>query len=137
MRTLLLAVADHLRAALALPVYVCPEEALPPSAAMPCLSVADGGLSVRPLAGGRSEEELEAYVSCHLEAQPPEDALTGADGLLGLAAAARAALEGELLGLPGLIEARLAGEEPSRLHEFRGRPLLSRRLSFRYLREVP
>jgi hypothetical protein len=136
MRALLSAVAAHLASALALPVHVCPEEALPDSCSLPCLSLADGAVSVTSLAGGRREEELEAHVSCHLAPHEPETALSGEGGLLELSAQVRSALEGQLLGLPGLVEARLVGEEPSRLHEWRGQPLMSRRSLFRYLREV-
>ncbi len=136
MRALLLAVRDHLAQATSLPVYLCPEEALPETASLPCLSVADGGLSSVPLAGGRREEELEAAVSAHLEPHQPEEALIGEAGLLELCAQVRSALEDELLGLPGYIEARLSAEEPTRRREFRGRPLFSRRSLFRYLREV-
>jgi hypothetical protein len=136
MRSLLLAMAGHLASALALPVYVCPEEALPESARLPCLSLADGGLSSQALAGGRREETLEALVSCHVAPHDPEAALSGEGGLLDLSGEVRAALEGELLGLDGMLEAQLVAEAPSRLHDWRGRPLLTRCSTFRYLREV-
>ena len=136
MRALLLAIAGHLTVTLGLPVYACPEDALAASVRLPCLSVADGSLRVRALAGGRREEEIEVIVACHVEPHNAESALSGPDGVLEMAARIRDALEGNLLGLAGMIEAALAEEEASRLHEWRGRTLLSRRSVFRYLREV-
>jgi len=135
MRALLTAMARELAASLSVPVHVCPEELLPEAATLPCVSLVDGALQVNPLAGGRREEELEAAVSCHLALHGP-DQLAAADGLLEMAAQVRSALEGNTLGLPGLIEARLVAEEPSRLSEHAGRALISKRSLFRYLREV-
>lgn len=136
MRELLSAIAARLGQALSLPVHICPEEALPAAAQLPCLSLADGAVSVVPLAGGRREEELDVHVCCHV-APLGEEALSADGGLLALSAQVQATLEGDLLGLSGLVEARCAAHEPSRLHEWRGRLLLTRRSLFKYLREVP
>ncbi len=141
MKELLEAVAGRLRQETGVrDVFVTTDEqTLLAGTRLPALAVKDGKVTTRKLAGGVVEKSMQVRVIAWAPqgkdaAQVMGDATQ--PGVLDLAAAAEGALDGELLGIDGMIDAQPVEELASVLYiNQQGKAIQQKIITFEYVRQ--